>query len=62
MNDKRVVELLIRKEEEINSRIHNAITEIMRLGYDTERGKKEVSSMISSIQYSLEDLERLLSI
>ena len=50
------------KEQEITSKFHNAISEIMRLGYDTDRGKDEVDSLISSVEYTLGDIRHKLKI
>lgn len=59
MSDKDIVNYLLIKDVEISNRIHNVITEILRLGYDGERGKAQVPDMIESIQYILEDIERV---
>lgn len=56
-NDKRVVRNLLDKEMEISHKFHNAISEIMRLGYNTERGRAQVDSLIDSVEYSLEQLK-----
>lgn len=56
-NDKRVVQNLLDKEMEISHKFHNAISEIMRLGYSTERGRAQVDSLIDSVEYSLEQLK-----
>lgn len=56
-NDKRVVQNLLDKEMEISHKFHNAISEIMRLGYNTERGRAQVDSLIDSVEYSLEQLK-----
>lgn len=61
MKDREVVNLLLLKETEISNKIHHAITEIMRLGYETERGKSQVQDMTDSISYSLDDLQRILN-
>lgn len=61
MSDKDIVNYLLIKEIEISNRIHNATTEILRLGYDSERGKAQVPDMIESIQYILEDIERIVN-
>lgn len=58
--DREVVRLLLSKESEITSKIHNSIEELLRLGYDSDRGKDSVFSMINSIKYSLDELEVLL--
>lgn len=58
--DREVVRLLLSKESEIASKIHNSIEELLRLGYASDRGKDSVFSMISSIKYSLDEMEMLL--
>lgn len=59
MNDRDIVNYLLIKEIEISNRMHNAVTEILRHGYDSERGKSQVPDMIESIKYILEDIERV---
>ena len=61
MDTKQVVNLLLTKETEITNKIHQAVSQIMRLGYESERGKKEIPDLINSIQYTLEDLERIVN-
>lgn len=61
MSDRDIVNYLLIKESEISNRIHNAVTEILRHGYNTERGKAQVPDMIESIQYILEDMERVVN-
>lgn len=61
MSDRDIINYLLIKEIEISNRIHNAVTEILRLGYDTERGKSQVPDMIESIEYTLEDIERVVN-
>lgn len=61
MKDREVVNLLLIKEIEISNRIHNAITELMRLGHESDRGKEQVPDMIESIKYILDDIERILN-
>lgn len=61
MSDRDVVNYLLIKEIEISNRIHNAVTEILRHGYNTERGKSQAPDMIGSIQYILEDIERIVN-
>lgn len=51
-NDKNVINILMSKEQEITAKFHNAISEIMRLGYDTDRGKDEVDYLINSVEYT----------
>lgn len=59
MSDREIVNYLLLKENEISNRMHNAVTEILRHGYESERGKAQVSNMIESIQYILEDIKRI---
>ena len=61
MDTKQVVNLLLSKETEITNKIHQAVSQIMRLGYESERGKKEIPDLTDSIQYTLEDLERIVN-
>lgn len=60
MNTNEVVDLLLVKETEISNKFHHAITEILRLGYDTERGKSEIPDLIDSVKYTLDDMERII--
>lgn len=62
MKEKDVIKMLLIKESEMSNRIHNAIIEIMRLGYESERGKKQISDMIESIRYISDDIEDILNI
>ena len=59
MKKEEIINLLLQKETAICNRIHNAITEIMRLGYETDRGKEQIPDMIDSIKYILDDIERI---
>lgn len=61
MIDREIVNYLLIKEIEISNRIHNAVTEILRLGYESDRGKKQIPDMNESIRYILEDIERVVS-
>lgn len=61
MTTNEVVDLLLSKEREITNKFHHAVTEVMRLGYDTERGKAQVNDLQDTIEYSMEDLFRILS-
>lgn len=61
MSTKQVVDLLLTKEIEISNKFHQAISEILRLNFDSERGKKQISDLISSIEYSLEEIERIIN-
>ena len=61
MKDSEVINLLLLKEMEISNKIHLAITEIMRLGYESDRGKTQVPDMVDSIMYSIDDMRRVLN-
>ena len=62
MDEKQVINTLLNKENEISNKFHQAISEILRLGYDTEQGQEVLSNLIVSVQYSLEEFERITSI
>ena len=57
MNKKQVIALLLNQSEVITGKINNTVTEILRIGYDTERGQDLIPDLINSINYSLEELE-----
>lgn len=61
MTTNEVVDLLLNKGNEINNKIINTISELLRLGYDSERGKNEVKDLRKSIEYSLDEMERILN-
>ena len=61
MTTNEVVDLLLNKGNEINNKITNTISELLRLGYDSERGKNEVKDLRKSIEYSLDEIERILN-
>ena len=58
MDEKQVINTLLNKENEISNKFHQAVSEILRLGYETERGQEVLSNLIISVQYSLEELEK----
>lgn len=60
MTTNEVVNLLMNKGNEIDNKIINTISEILRLGYESERGKECVKDLKNSIIYTLEDMERIL--
>lgn len=62
MSDKQVINTLLNKENEISNKFHQAIINILRLGYNTERGQREISDLIESVKYSLEELECIIDI
>ena len=57
MNEKQVIALLLNQSEVITGKFNNTVTEILRVGYDTERGQDLIPDLINSINYSLEELE-----
>ena len=59
INTKQIINLLLSKENEISNKFHNAINELLRLGYDSERGKGIVTDLIDSIEYTLEEIDRI---
>lgn len=61
MSTKEVINLLLNKESEINNKINDVISELLRLGYESERGKKLVNDMRCSIEYSLDEIERIIN-
>lgn len=61
MSTKEVINLLLSKESEIDNKINNVISELLRLGYESERGKILVRDMRDSIEYSLDEIERILN-
>lgn len=56
MNDKQIIDMLLNKESEISNKFHQAINQILRVGYNTERGKQIPTDLIDSVQYTLEEM------
>ncbi len=61
MSESQIIDLLLNKENEILNKFHNAITEILRLKYESDRGKEVVRDLVNSVQYSLEEIERIVN-
>ena len=61
MVDKQAVDMLLNKESEISNKFHQAISQILRVGYETERGKQTITDLIDSVQYTLEEIERIIN-
>lgn len=61
MNTNQVVDLLLNKELEISSKVHNVATELLRIRYESERGRNEVQRCLDSIRYTLDEIERILN-
>lgn len=61
MTTNEVVKLLLNKEIEIDNKIINTVSELLRLGYESERGKQYVKDLRNSIEYTLDDIERIIN-
>lgn len=61
MTTNEVVKLLLNKGNEIDNKIINAISELLRLGYDSKRGEECVRDLMDSIRYTVDDIERILN-
>ena len=61
MTTNEVVKLLLNKEIEIDNKIINTVSELLRLGYESDRGKQYVKDLSGSIEYTLDDIERILN-
>lgn len=61
MSESQVIELLLNRENEISNKFHNAIIELLRLKYESDRGKEVVRNLVDSVQYSLEEIERIVN-
>lgn len=61
MTTNEVVKLLLNKEIEIDNKIINTVSELLRLGYESDRGKQYVKDLRDSIEYTLDDIERILN-
>lgn len=59
MTTNEVVNLLLKKGNEIDNKIINTISELLRLGYNSERGKKCVEDLRDSIKYTLDEIDRI---
>lgn len=56
MTDKQAIDTLLSAERDICGRIHSAITEIFRKGYENG-GKEQIESMAESIRYKMDVTE-----
>ena len=54
------VDFLLNKEIEIDNRIVNTVSDILRLGYNSERGKQCIKDLRKQIEYSLDEIDRVL--
>ena len=55
-----IVNLLLNKGNEIDNKIINTVSEVLRLGYDSDRGKEYVKKLLESIRYTVDDIENFL--
>lgn len=59
MTENQAVDILLSTERDINGRIHSAITEILRKGYENG-GKEQLKSVIDSIRYVADQTEMII--
>lgn len=59
MTENQAIDILPSTERDINGRIHSAITEILRKGYENG-GKEQIKSTLESIRYKMDETERLI--
>lgn len=59
MTDKQAIDTLLSTERDICGRIHSAITEILRKGYENG-GKEQIKNMIESIRYKMDVMEKYI--
>lgn len=60
MTDKQAIDILLTLDRDITGRIHSAITEILRKGYENG-GKEQIKSMVESIRYKVDVMEELIN-
>lgn len=60
MTDKKAVDILLTLDRDITGRIHSAITEILRKGYENG-GKEQIKSAAESIRYKADVMEELIN-
>lgn len=61
MSTKQVVDLLLVKETEISNKFHHTISEILRLSHEEKRVKEQITILISSVEYSLREVEKIIN-
>lgn len=54
------IKIILTKESEIQNRFLGTVSEILRLGYDSERGKKQVKELCESIRDIVDELDSKL--
>lgn len=60
MIENQAVDILLSTERDITSRIHSAITEILRKGYENG-GKEQLKSVMDSIRYVTDQTEIIIN-
>lgn len=53
--------MLLNRNIEISGKINNAVLDIFRLGYNTKRGKQIIPNLIESIEYTPEEIDRIVT-
>lgn len=56
VNERNIVSYILTKETEISNLMHGTVTEILRLGIDSERGRKQISDMIKCLESKIEGM------
>lgn len=51
------VKIILTKESEIQDRFLSAISEILRLGYESEKGRKQAKELCESIKNIVDELQ-----
>lgn len=54
------VKIILTKESEIQNRFLSAVSEILRIGYESDRGKKQVKELCESIRDIIDELDSRL--
>ena len=62
VRERQIIATLLSKEEEITNKFHQAINLAMRVGVQTERGNEAICELIGSVQYTLDELVRVLDL
>lgn len=59
MTENQAIDTILSAERDITGRIHSAITEILRKGYENG-GKEQIKSMIESIRYKMDMMDEYI--
>lgn len=60
MDDRHLIDLLLNKELEISSKIHQTISEILLFKGGNESNKNRIQYLVDTIGYSLDDIIRIV--